>query len=301
MTGAYVPDGYDSVIRQEDTDYGTDEVQIYTDTKEYSNYCKIGEDIKKGERIVSKGTRLNPGHIGIIASLGIERVAVYKKARIAIISTGSELKELGEGLEIGKIYNSIAHMLKSAIRAKNLDVVINEICRDEENDLAKYIYEAVNNADFVITTGGVSVGKKDIVPKVLSEMGARRIFKGALIQPGTPTMASVLNGIPILSLSGNPYAALANFEIYFWSAMAKFMHSQDYDIKTGKAILKSEYAKQNRMRRLVRAYAENGEVTLPTDVHSSSVIYNLTLCNCMIDIEAGRQVAIGDEVDVIYF
>jgi molybdopterin molybdotransferase len=301
MTGAYVPDGYDSVIRQEDTDYGTKEVLIYTDTKEYSNYCKIGEDIKKGERIVAKGTRLNPGHIGIIASLGIETVSVYKKARIAIISTGSELAKLGEGLETGKIYNSIAHMLKSAIKAKNLDVVINEICRDEECDLAKYIYEAVNNADFVITTGGVSVGKKDIVPKVLSEMGARRIFKGALIQPGTPTMASVLKGVPILSLSGNPYAALANFEIYFWSAMAKFMHSPDYDIKTGKAILKSEYAKQNRMRRLVRAYAENGEVTLPTDVHSSSVIYNLTLCNCMIDIEAGRQVAIGDEVDVIYF
>jgi molybdopterin molybdotransferase len=300
MTGAYVPQGFDAVIRQEDTDYGMETVRIYTDIKEYTNYCKIGEDIKKGDCIVARGTRLTPGHIGIVASLGINQVQVYRKARIAIISTGSELAEVGEGLKPGKIYNSIEHMLKTAIKAQNLDVVSMEICRDEEELLSKKLNAAINSSDFVITTGAVSVGKKDIVPKVLSDMGAKRIFKGALIQPGTPTMASVLNGTPILSLSGNPYAALANFTIYFWTAMAKFMNSPSYDVKTGKAILRSEYTKKNRMRRLIRAYAENGEVRLPSEIHASSVIHNLTECNCMIDLEAGRSVAVGDEVNIIY-
>jgi molybdopterin molybdotransferase len=243
---------------------------------------------------------LTSGHIGIIASLGIGEIQVYRKARISIISTGSELMQVGEKLSPGKIYNSIAHMLKTAIKARNLDVVRMDICKDEENLLCDKINSAINNSDFVITTGAISVGKKDIVPKVLSDMGARRIFKGALIQPGTPTMVSVLQGTPILSLSGNPYAALANFSIYFWSAMAKFMHSPDFDIKVEKVVLKSEYNKQNRMRRLIRAYAENGEVRLPSDSHASSVIHNLIQCNCMIDLEAGRKVSIGDEVNVIY-
>jgi molybdopterin molybdotransferase len=300
MTGAYVPEGYNAVIRQEDTDYGNDEVLIYSDIKEYTNYCKVGEDIKQGECIVPAGVCLTSGHIGIIASLGIDEILVYRKAKIAIISTGSELTKVGDKLSAGKIYNSIEHMLKVDIISKKLDVVSMEICKDEEEDLRREITQAIEKADFVITTGAVSVGKKDIVPKVLSQMGAKRIFKGAFIQPGTPTMASVLNGKVILSLSGNPYAALANFEIYFWSVMAKFMHSDDLDVKTGKAILKSEYNKQNRMRRLIRAYAENGEVRLPSNIHSSSVIHNLTKCNCMIDLEAGRKVGIGDEVKLIY-
>jgi molybdopterin molybdotransferase len=301
MTGAYVPKGYDAVIRQEDTDFGMERVLVYSATKEYANYCKVGEDIKKGDVVIERGTRLTPEHIGILASLGIDTIEVYKKARIAIISTGSELAPIGKKLEKGKIYNSIAHMLKAKINERGLKVVGMEICPDDETLLASKLKRAVKDADVVITTGAVSVGKKDIVPKVLKDIGAKKLFKGALIQPGTPTMASILKGKPILSLSGNPYAALANFEIYFWSMMAKFMNSSDFDIKTGKAVLKSEYKKQNRMRRLVRAYAKEGQVRLPSDIHASSVIHNLTECNCMIDLEAGRSVNVGDEVNIIYF
>jgi molybdopterin molybdotransferase len=301
MTGAYVPEGYDAVIRQEDTDYGMDTVEIYSSVKEYANYCKVGEDIKKGECIVSAHTRITPGHIGLLSSLGIEEITVYKKAKIAIISTGSELEEVGTDLKPGKIYNSIAHMLAASIKSENLDVVSMEICPDDEKTLEKKLKDAVKCADFVITTGGVSVGKRDIVPQVLEYMGADRLFKGAAIQPGTPTMASVLEGKPVLSLSGNPYAAMANFEIYFWHAMAVFMQSSSFDTKTAKAVLKSEYSKVNRMRRLIRAYAEDGEVRIPSDVHASSVIHNLTECNCFILLEAGRSINIGDEADIIYF
>jgi molybdopterin molybdotransferase len=301
MTGSFIPEGYDAVIRQEDTDYGMDTVEIYSYIKEYTNYCKIGEDIEEGECVLQKGTRIFPGHVALLASLGIVEVPVYKKARIAIISTGTELFEAGGSLKPGKIYNSIAYMLSASIRSEKLDVVIMETCSDDEAALEEKINHAVKNADFVITTGGVSVGKKDIVPLVLKRMGAEQLFKGAAIQPGTPTMASVLNEKIVLSLSGNPYAAMANFEIYFWPAMAAFMKNLTFDTKVADAVLKSEYNKVNRMRRLIRAYADNGEVIIPSNVHSSSVIHNLTKCNCFILLEAGRSVKVGDVVKIIYF
>lgn len=302
MTGAFIPDGYDAVVRQEDTNYGMEQVEIYAPVQEvYTNYCMVGEDIQKGSLVIKKYTRLRPCHIGLLASLGVTKVRVLRQAKIAIISTGTELTECGEELAPGKIYNSISHMLAASITSEGLTVERTVICRDDEQLLEAEIREALECADFVITTGGVSVGKRDIVPGVLERMGARELFRRANIQPGTPTLASVLNGKMILSLSGNPYAAMANFEIYFWPAMAVFMQNLSFDIKIADAVLKSEYNKVNKMRRLIRAYAENGEVKLPFGVHASSVIHNLVGCNCFIDLEAGRSVNIGDKVRIIYF
>ncbi len=301
MTGAYVPEGYDAVIKQEDTDYGEDVVEIRASIKPFMNYCKVGEDIRAGEVVIKKGTKLSSVHMGLMASLGIASVCVRKPVDVAIISTGSELIGIGEMIRPGKIYNSIAYMLVGALKKEGINVCSVTTCADEEDLLKSKLESAVGAADFVITTGAVSVGKKDIVPKVLADMGAKELFHGANIQPGTPTMASVLNGKVVLSLSGNPYAAMANFELYFWPAMAKMMGSESFDVKCEKVILASEYPKKNKLRRLIRAYAEDGMVTIPSSVHASSVIGNLTECNCFIDLEAGREVASGDEVMVRYF
>lgn len=301
MTGSYIPEGFDAVIRQEDTDYGEEEVAIYASVKPYANYCRVGEDIKQGELVIPKHTRLSSLHIGLMASLGVEKVCVCEPAKITIISTGTELVEVGQPLLPGKIYNSIAYMLVAAIRKEGLSVSGVETCADREELLGERIGEAVKTADMVITTGAVSVGKKDIIPQVLSSLGARELFRGANIQPGTPTLASVLDGKVILSLSGNPYAAIANFELYFWPAMAKMMHSTSFEVKTAFAELASEYSKVNKLRRMIRAHAEDGKVTIPSQVHSSSVIRNLTECNCFIDLEAGRAVKSGDMVRIRYF
>ena len=145
------------------------------------------------------------------------------------------------------------------------------------------------------------VTKKDLLPKVLPEIGAEKLFHGANIQPGTPTMGSVLNGTAILSLSGNPYAAMANFELYFWKITCRLMNCNAWLPKIEKVTLECEYKKVNRLRRLVRAYAKNGQVRIPTEVHSSSVISTLTQCNCFIDIEAGKSLQKGDLVTVRYF
>lgn len=301
MTGAYVPEGYDAVVRQEDTDYGETEVTVYKPVRAYENYCPVGEDIRKGDLVIPKDTRLTPAHIGILASLGTAYVPVYETAKIAILSTGSEIVSVGQPLEKGKIYDSISYMLAADISQEGLQVVSMQSCADEEAFLADKIREAVRQADFVITTGAVSVGKKDIMPKVLEKLGAVTLFRRANIQPGTPTMASVLEDTVILSLSGNPYAALANFELYFWPAMAKLMHDASLDTGKATAVLADAYSKINKHRRLIRAFAKDGKVYLPVQNHASSVICNMTQCNCFIDLEAGRRVEKGDEVTIQYF
>lgn len=301
MTGARVPDGFDAVVRQEDTNYGEDEVIIYKAVPPYQNYCKVGEDIRQGDLILAKDTRITSVHIGLLASLGLEWITVYEPAKIAIISTGTEVVDVGKQLLPGKIYNSIAYQLQAQMSAQGLEVVSMVTCADEEDLLENELNKALSIADFVITTGAVSVGKKDIIPSVIQHMGAKVLFRGANIQPGTPTMASTLDGRVMLHLSGNPYAALANFDIYFWSAMEKMMHHPGFGVQKALCKLDSPYSKVNKMRRLVRAYAKEGVVTIPSDVHASSVISNLTGCNCYIDLEAGRSVNTGDLVKVIYF
>lgn len=300
MTGAYVPEGYDAVVKQEDTDYGDKQVSVYTSIKPYMNYCKVGEDIGEGTVVVKQGTRLTPVHIGLIAGVGKDIVRVHRPVRVAIICTGTELCEAGAPLPKGKIYNNISHILAAGIRREGLQVVSRQICVDEEAVLTEKLEEALEISDVVITTGAVSVGKKDIVPDVLTGMGAEILFRRANIQPGTPTTASVRDGKLILSLSGNPYAAIVNFEIYFWAVVTKMMGHESYEVRKETAILQSEYGKVNRMRRFIRAKAEGGRVYLPTGVHTSSVIHNLTECNCFIDLEPGRSVGVGDEVRIRY-
>ncbi|MDE7206876.1 MAG: molybdopterin molybdotransferase MoeA, partial [Lachnospiraceae bacterium] len=294
MTGAYIPEGFDAVVRQEDTDYGMEHVAVYAPVKPYANYCKIGEDMKAGETVLEKDSLITPLHIGLLAGTGAEAVDVYRQLRVALVSTGSELTPIGTALEKGKIYNSILYMLKAAVERAGLLVSYETVCADEESALERILTEAADCADIVVTTGGVSVGKKDLLPAALERVGAQRLFARANIQPGTPTIGSVWNKTPVLSLSGNPYAAIVNFEIYFWELAAVMTHNNSLKPVIGTAVLKSDYPKKNKLRRFVRAYEENGEVFLPTQTHASSVISNMTQCNCYLDIAAGTMLSAGD-------
>lgn len=298
MTGAYIPDGYDAVVRQEDTDYGETEVSIYTEIVPYRNYCKIGEDVAAGTVLVPAGTRIGAVHIGLLAECGIAEIKVRRPLRAAILCTGSELAELGTPLTPGKIYNNLSYILEARVRGAGLEVTSRGLCADEPGEMKERIATALEQADILITTGGVSVGKKDIVRQVLESMGAELLFTRAAVQPGTPTTGAVLNGKPVLCLSGNPYAALVNFDLYFWSIAARMMECAALEPVRAMAVLQSEYPKRNHCRRFLRAYAAGGKVTLPDAVHASSVISNLTQCNCYIDLEAGREVHPGDTVTI---
>jgi molybdopterin molybdotransferase len=302
MTGAMIPDGYDAVVKQEDTDYeastSSDEVNIYVSVPAYMNYCHIGEEIRKGSVVLAAGQRIDRTESGLLATLGIGAVKVRRPAKVAIISTGSELCDTGVPLEKGQIYNSIRYILGCAVRQERLEVSLETTCPDEWDLITESIKKALEISDIVITTGGVSVGQKDLIPDILDSLNAKKLFGRVNIQPGTPTTGSVIDGKVILSLSGNPYAAMANFDLYFWPVIAKLMGSESYMPKLAEAVLVDSFDKVRPMRRLVRAYEEGGRVCLPVSDHMSSVFGNTADCNCYIDIPGGTSISPGDTVNI---
>ena len=299
MTGAMIPEGYDTVVKQEDTDYGEDEVKIYASSVKQRNICLAGEEIAPGSCVIKSGQRIGRAETGLIAALGKDEVCVRRPPRIALISTGSELAEAGQPLRSGQIYNTIRYILGTSLRQQRLEVCIEVTCPDDAGLIEDRLKDALKAADVVITTGGVSVGKKDLIPAVLDSVGAKKLFSRVNIQPGTPTIGSALDGKVILSLSGNPYAAMANFDLYFWPVISKLMGSDSYLPSESMAVLSDRYDKVNRMRRLVRAYTKDGKVFLPATEHMSSVFGNTSSCNCYIDIPAGQALSPGDKVRVI--
>ena len=298
MTGAMIPEGYDAVVKQEDTDYGEETVSIYSPVKSHGNYCLVGEEIKAGETVIKAGRRIGRTETGLLVSVGLTKVPVRRPARVALISTGSELADPCEELRPGQIYNSILYVLLASIKHEGLEAGLSKTVPDDTDVIKESIEEAAETSDVIITTGGVSVGKKDLIPEVLQKLGAGTVFRGVNIQPGTPTMGSIYRNKVILSLSGNPFAALACFDLYFWPVISKLMGNESYTPKVYDAVLSQNYEKINKMRRLVRAKEECGSVSLPVSEHMSSVFGNTSLCNCYIDVPAGNSLAMGDTVTV---
>ncbi len=322
MTGAAVPEGYDAVVRQEDTDYGEEEVEIYQSIPLYRNYCKVGEDIEKGSVVLPAGTKLGRVEAGVLASLGIASVPVLRKLRVKILSTGSELCEPDQGIvsggipagagenepvaaiaenvapPVGRIYSSIPYTLRCSLEEAGFTAE-HTLCPDDPDEIATQLGYALETADVIITTGGVSVGKKDLLPEVLERIGAKKIFGGVNIQPGTPTIGSVKDGKPVLSLSGNPYAAIVNFDLYFWEIAAKLTGCSTFRPIKEDAVLQDDYPKENRLRRMVRARTVNGKVYLPAKSHASSVLSNLLDCNSYLDVPPATSLKAGDVVRII--
>lgn len=301
MTGGFVPEGFDAVIKQEDTDYGEDTVRIFAGTRPYMNYCPVGEDIKKDTLLLKAGDMIDSAGAGVLAAVGICEVEVLRRLKVYILSTGSEIMSPGDELRPGKIYNNSAYMINASLDRAAFQVVSIDTVADEEEILKEKLLAAASKADIVITTGAVSVGKRDIMKQCLKEAGAKILFERAFIQPGTPTCGSLLSGKTVLSLSGNPYAAIANFELYFWDMAAKALNCGRLHPVETSLILSDEYNKKNKLRRLIRAKAVGERVYLPGKIHASSVVSNLIDCNCFIDLPAETECKTGDYVKVRFF
>ncbi|WP_099203093.1 molybdopterin molybdotransferase MoeA [Miniphocaeibacter massiliensis] len=299
MTGAFIPNGYDCVVKQEDTDYGENVVNIKVKEKEFSNYCHKGEDIEKGELILKKGIVITSVHIGIFASLGIDKIKVVKPLRVSLLSTGSELLYPGEKLKDGKIYCSTLFTLNSYLKKYNIDIVNLEIVEDNLEVIKKKVQEFVEISDVIITTGGVSVGKYDLIPELYNSIANNILFRKVAMKPGTPVSSARINNTIIISFSGNPFAALANFQVLFWPIAEKYYNSEEFSNIVHEKIIEGGYLKCSKLQRYVRARYENEKVYVE-NIHSSSVISNLLNCNCLIVQEPNRELKKGEKVKVIY-
>lgn len=300
MTGAEIPEGADCVIRQENTNYSMEDVEIYSELKKYENYCFAGEDVKKGSKLISKGEKLTYIHIGLLATMGITQVLVKRKPRIGIISTGDEIVSSGKPLSKGKIYDSNRITISMRLMDFGCEIVSSKIIKDEVCQVSKEINNLIDKVDVIITTGGVSVGKKDIMHEVINKINADRLFWRVRMKPGTPAIYSIYKKTPILSLSGNPFAAIATFEIMGKELIYKLSGNEDLKQIRIKSVMEDNFLKESKGRRIVRGIYKNNKVYLPQGGHSPGMMASMLGCSCLIDIKPGtKQLLKGDEVDII--
>lgn len=300
MTGAMIPNGANCVIRQEDTDYGSEVVKVYAPLKPYQNYCYSGEDFKKGTQLIADGEKLNFVHLALLASMGFPFINVYSQPKVAVLVTGEELYPPGLPLNQGKIYNSNLFFIAARLKELSINPVYLQQCGDDADIVTDKMKQALAVADLVITTGGVSVGEKDIFHDVLPKLQVDRKFWKVNLKPGTPAMFSTLGDKAILNLSGNPFAALATFELLARPALGKMSRDQAILTKETTGILEIDFTKKSKGKRFVRAIYENGKVKFPEGGHASGMLASMKDCNCLIEIEAGKNgTNAGETVKVI--
>ncbi|MGN0290048.1 MAG: gephyrin-like molybdotransferase Glp [Lachnospiraceae bacterium] len=299
MTGAMLPKGCNCVIRQEDTDMGEPVVSIYKELKPGNNYVRQGEDYKKDTLLIPGGTRLEAAHLGVLSGAGLKKVEVQFRPRVAVLSTGSEIAEPGEELPAGKIYGANSVLL--AARLKTLGVSISEIGLVEDNldIMVNRMKKILEGCELLITTGGVSVGEKDLLHEVLALLGAKQLFWGVRMKPGTPAMFACYEGKYILCLSGNPFAAAATFELLARPILAALSDEEGFLPQKERAILVNDFGKKSPGRRFVRGCYKDGQVELPAE-HSSGLLASMMGCNCLVDIPAGsKELQVGQEVNIL--
>lgn len=213
-TGAPIPEGADAVVMLEYTSRKENLLSVYNSVAKDENVLKAGSDIKKGDTILKNGQILGPGQIGVLAALGFKKIEVYKRPKVAIISTGAEITEPGKPLSPGKIYDINAYTLNAAVQECGGEPQVVGIIPDEPNLIENSLKTALDFADLVITSGGVSVGSKDFLPKTLNLLGEPGIIvSGIAVKPGKPTTIALINGKLVFSLPGHPTSSLLMFHL----------------------------------------------------------------------------------------
>lgn len=318
MTGAAIPEGCDCCVYQERTDYGEDFVEIYTEQKQWDNYCFAGEDFKKGTTLLKKRTYIGYVEAAVLAGMGAAKVPVYRQPRIVLLTTGDEVVEPGNPLPAGKIYNSNMTMLSARLRELGIEPFYMEAVKDDPQIMAEKLKEAAEQADMIITTGGVSVGKKDIMHESLRLLNAERIFWRVKMKPGMPTLFSVYNKegsnesvsekcmakVPVISLSGNPFGVAVTVELLIRPALEKMMQNPAIGLKEVTGVMADDFVKGIKGRRFIRAYWEDGKFHLPNGLHSNGVLSSMAGCNCLIDTKTmedqeSKSLNTGDKVSAI--
>lgn len=310
MTGAAIPKGCDCCIFQEDTDYGEETVEIYREVKQWDNYCFAGEDFKKGTTLLKKGTHIGYVEAAVLAGMGAAKVPVYRRPKVVLLTTGDEVVEPGNPLPAGKIYNSNMTMLSARMMELGIEPFYMEAVKDNPQVMAEKIKEIAEQADMIITTGGVSVGKKDIMHESIRLIDAERIFWRVNMKPGMPTLFSVYENasggkVPVISLSGNPFGVAVTIELLIRPALEKMMQNPAIGLKEVTGVMADDFVKGIKGRRFIRAYWKNGRFHLPNGLHSNGVLSSMAGCNCLIDTKTmedkeSKSLKTGDKVSAVW-
>ena len=290
LTGAPVPEGANVTVKYEETEFTDTEVKIFSPLRANTDIVRAGEDIAAGELIASAGSVISSALLGMLAGQGITEAKVFKRPRISVISTGTELCQPGEPLGPAKIYNSNVYTISSYLRAIGAEAVNGGVAPDEPDEISARISDALRDSDMVITTGGASVGDYDWAVRVSQSMGADVLFWKADFKPGGAISAAMLGGKMILSLSGNPGAAVIGLLRLGMPYIKKLCGRADTATETVTAVLKGGFGKKSPQRRLVRGRLEIADGVayfVPGDGQGNGVVSSLVGCDLLGEIPAG--------------
>ena len=256
LTGAMLPAGADCVVRYEDTSFTAGWVELREPLPAGANVIRAGEEARRGEPLLERGTLLTGAELGILASQGRAVCTVYRKPAAALLTTGSELQTPGEPLQSGKIYNTNLYTIGACLRRFGLDCRCMGSVEDDAGRIAQRIEEALEQADIVVTTGGASVGDYDYAVAAVREIGAELLFWRTRIKPGSCILAARRGEKLILSLSGNPGAALLGLVRVALPYLRKLCGRKDLYLEEMRLALREPVKKASPSTRLLRGHLE---------------------------------------------
>jgi molybdopterin molybdotransferase len=305
MTGAKLPAGCDSVEMQENAVVDGEKITFSKDKALGSHVRKAGEDIRLNQSVIAKGRKLTAVDIGVLASLGIDKVTVFRKLKVALIATGDELKAPGQTLKEGDIYESNRFVLAAMLEKLHVDVIDFGIIADDLAAITAAFINADQQADAVISSGGVSVGDADYTKTVLDELGEIGFWKIAM-KPGKPFAFGKLANSVFFGLPGNPVSALVTFHQLALVALTQMQNATPLIRINLKAKISSELRKSpGRMdfQRGIFSVNEQGEnVVVSTGSQGSGILSSLARANCFIVLASEQgKVPAGDIVNVQLF
>jgi molybdopterin molybdotransferase len=302
MTGAKVPDGADVVVQQEWTNESRPGfIEITKPVPAGHNIRKAGADIAMGSVAVHAGVRLRPQEIGVLASLGEQFVTVRRPPSVAVLVTGNELLELDKKVSPGKIRDSNSHLLSSLVRESGGEPVNLGIAKDDPADLKAKLAKGLDS-DALITSGGVSVGKYDLVMETLRELGVEILFWKVKIKPGMPLLFGRKGSTLVWGLPGNPVSSMVTFVQFVRPAIYRMMGMAATEGVRIRVRLLTGLTKSDGKRHFVRGILERQDGVLTvrsTGSQISNILSSLVKANCLIILpEETERVSPGDEVEV---
>jgi molybdopterin molybdotransferase len=303
MTGGVVPVGADTVVMQERAKANGTQVTFAPGQKTGQNVREAGEDLKAGSVALARGRVVRPAELGLVASLGIGEVAVYRRLRVAFFSTGDELKGIGTVLGEGEIYDSNRYTLHGMLTRLGCEILDLGVVRDDPKLLERAFREAAANADVVITSGGVSVGEADFVKAMLAKLGEVVFWKIAM-KPGRPLAYGKIGGAHFFGLPGNPVSVMATFYQFVRDALLVLMGAHPVEpVPTFTATCSARLKKapgRTEFQRGILSRGPDGALTVrPTGEQGSGILKSMSDANCFIILgDATGNVEPGMAVEV---
>lgn len=298
FTGAMLPANTTAIVKQEDVKRDSDIITTSKEIEKGEHIRLCGEQINEGDIAVFKNTVLNPGAIGFLSTLGLKKISVFRKPKIAIIATGNELTSAGEKLEIGKIFESNTNTLLSALSVYGFKASA-EVVEDSYDLIKEKIASAIKENDVVLITGGISVGDYDFVGRILNDLNVEEKFYKVRQKPGKPIFFGAKGETIVFALPGNPAAVLTSFYMYVLAALAELTGRKKGFLTHKKVQLITGFEKSPNLTFLLKGKVEGDHVKI-LPAQSSAMLSSFIEADCLVRLNENKTIWQKDEFVDVY-